>query len=238
MKKSIFAVAVVFALAPGLAFASPHGARLQVGAFQNHVGFGGAAGNLSGMSLGIKGVSRRLGGVGVRAGVSYSRGAGASLETLDVRAVANPAAALSPYLSAGVVDLSLLSGATSSATTYSINQATGVISPVTTTTALPPTSMVMGVGFVGLRARYALNPRLLLAAHAALGAGFGGSATGLPPAAAGATSPLATSVGLGMRYAMTRHTSVGLTYTRTSIPNRGATFLSSGVSVQVSALFH
>jgi hypothetical protein len=234
--KKLFAVAVL-ALAPGIA-AAAGGARLQVGLSQNNVAFGGADGNLAGAYLGVSGVSRRLGGVGVRARLSYAvGGGGASLETLAVRAVAYPRQGISPYLGLGVLDLSTLAGATSVATSYAINTTTGVISPVTTTTALPPTSLVMGVGLVGLRARYVVNPRLLLTAHAALGAGFGGSTTGLPPAA-GSASQLATSLGVGMRYAMTRRLDAALTYTRTAIPVRGATYRSGEVAIQVSALFH
>ena len=150
-----------------------HSARLQIGVFQNHVTLGGAAGNLAGLSIGVKGMSRHLGGMGVRARLSYAAGNGASLETLAARIVAYPRQGISPYVSLGALDLSTLSGVTSVTTSYSINPMTGIISPTTTTTALPPIGMAMGYGFVGLRAHYRLNPHLVLTAHAALGAGVG-----------------------------------------------------------------
>ena len=233
MKKNLFAVAVL-ALAPGVAAAAGGSGALRLGVSETHVGMAGASANMPGFSLGVGGLYR---GVGIHAGVSFARGAGASLEVLNVRATASPHAAVSPYMSVGLVDLASLSGATSSQTTYGINPATGVITPTTTTQALPPMSAIMGYGFVGLRARYSLQPRVIPLAHAALGAGFGGSTTGLQPAAA-AASPLATSLGVGMRYRVTRRLAAGLTYTRVVVPVRGATYRSGEVAIQVSALFH
>jgi hypothetical protein len=188
---------------------------------------------MPGLTLGVGGLYR---GVGVRASLSYARGAGASLESLDVRATASPHAAVSPYMSVGLVDLASPSGATSSQTDYTIDPTTGVITPTTMTTNLPPRGVVMGDAFVGLRARLDLNPRWFLAAHAAVGAGFGGSVTGLPAAAPGG-SPFATDMRVAIRYRVSPHAVAGLTYTREVIPIRGAAFRSEGVSLTVVRTF-
>ena len=229
--------ATIAALLPAAALAHTPGARIQVSAFQNHVAFGGAAGNLSGLALGIHGVSHRLGGIGVHARLGYAVGDGASLETLGARIVAYPHRGISPYMSLGAVDLSSLSGATSATTSYQVNTTTGAITPTTTITQLPPVGVVMGDVFAGLRGRYALNPRMSLVAHAALGDGVGGSVTGLAASAPG-SSTLATSYGVGMRYRVTKAMDARLVYSRTSIPVRGSTFKSGGVSVGMSYLFH
>ena len=225
---------LTLALAPVAALAHNAPGTLRLGVSETHVGMAGASANMPGLSLGVGG---QYHGVGVRASLSYARGAGASLslETLDIRATANPRAALSPYASLGVIDLASLSGATSTATTYQVNSG-GLITPTTTTQALPPRGVVMGVGFVGLRARLNLNPRWSLAAHAAVGAGFGGSVTGLP-ASAGGRSPFATSFGAGMRYRISRHTTAALIYSREVIPVRGVTFKSEGIALTVARTF-
>ena len=220
----------LLAALPMAAMAHTNPGALRLGVFYNHTSLAGAPANMPGLRLGVGGLYR---GVDIRAGVSYARGDGASLETFGVRAVASPRAVLSPYLSAGMIDLASLTGATSSQTTYGINPVTGVITPTTTTTDLPARGVVMGDAFVGLRAKVALNPRWSLAAHAALGAGIGGSVTGLP-VTTGSRSPFATDLAMGVRYRVTPHTVAALAYTRTAIPVRGASFLSSGVSVQVS----
>ena len=225
---------LVLALAPvtALAHTSSPGA-LRLGVSETHVGMAGASANMPGLTLGVGGLYR---GVGVRAGLSYARGAGASLEVLNVRATASPRAVVSPYMSVGLVDLASLSGATSSQTTYGINPTTGVITPTTTTQTLPPCGVVMGDAFVGLRAMLDLNPRWFLAAHAAVGAGFGGSVTGLPAAAPGG-SPFATDMGVAIRYRVTGHAIAALTYSRLAVPVRGVTFKSEGVALTVARTF-
>ena len=232
MKKNLFAVAVL-ALAPGVAAAAGGSGALRLGVSETHVGMAGASANMPGFSLGVGGLYR---GVGIHAGVSFARGAGASLEVLNVRATASPHAAVSPYMSVGLVDLASLSGATSSQTDYGINPTTGVITPTTTTQALPPRGVLMGYGFVGLRAKVALNPRWSLAAHAALGAGIGGSVTGLP-ASAGSHSPFATDLGMGVRYRVTPHAVAAITYSRLAVPVRGATFRSEAVELSMVRIF-
>ncbi len=216
-----------------LAHVTSLGGALRFGAFESHAALAGASANMPGLRLGVGGLYR---GVDIRARVSYARGDGASLETFGVRAVASPRAVLSPYLSAGMIDLASLTGATGTATAYSVNPTTGVITPTITTTDLPPRGVVMGVAFVGLRARVALNPRWALAAHAALGAGIGGSVTGLP-STTGSRSPFAMSMGVGMRYRVGDGSVVALTYTREVVPVRGATFRSSGVSLTMARTF-
>ncbi len=223
----------ILALAPAVALAHNAPGTLRLGVSQMHVAMGaGAAANMPGLRLGVGGVYH---GVGIRAGVSYARGAGASLENLGVRATANPRAALSPYASAGVIDLASLSGATSTATTYQVNSG-GLITPITTATNLPPRGVVMGVGFVGLRARLDLNPHWSVSAHAGIGAGIGGSVTGLP-ATTGSHSPFATDLGMGIRYRVTPHAIAVLTYSRLAVPVRGVTFKSEGVALTVARTF-
>lgn len=230
MNKRILVLALLAAPVAALAHNAP--GILRFGVSQMHVVMGGAAANMPGLRLGVGGQYR---GVGIRAGVSYARSGSASLETLDIRATANPRAALSPYTALGMIDLADLSGATSTATTYQVNSG-GLITPTTTTQALPVRGVVMGVGFVGVRARLNLNPRWSLAAHAAVGAGFGGSVTGLPAAAPGG-SPFATDMGVAIRYRVTPHAVAALTYSREVIPVRGATFRSEGVSLTVVRTF-
>ena len=212
------------ALAPSVALAHT-GGTLRLGVSETHAALSGAAANMPGLTLGVGGQYR---GVGIRAGVSFARGDGASLETFGARAVASPHAAVSPYASLGMIDLASLGGATTT-TDYQVHSG-GLITPTTTTTNLPPRGVAMGYGFVGLRARLDLNPRWQIAAHAAVGAGIGGSVTGLP---AGTTdgSPLATSFGAGIRYRISPHAIAALTYSRTAIPVRGATFRCSGVAL-------
>ena len=226
---------LVLVLAPVTALAHNNTAGvLRLGVSETHVGMGaGASANMPGLRLGVGGVWH---GMGIRAGVSFARGAGASLETFGVRATASPNAALSPYAALGMIDLASLGGATSSATTYSFNTSTGQITPTTTTTDLPVRGVLMGYGFVGLRARVALNPRWQIAAHAGIGAGVGGSTTGLP-AAAGGRSPFATDLGMGIRYRISPHAVAALTYSRLAVPVRGATFHSEGVSLTVAQTF-
>ena len=220
--------------APVAALAHNAPGALRLGVSETHVGMGaGASANMPGLALGVGGLYR---GVGVRASLSYARGAGASLETLDVRAVVNPTAPLSPYASLGTIDLADLSGATSTATTYAVNPTTGVITPTTTTQALPVRGVLMGYGFVGLRARLDLNPRWQIAAHAGVGAGIGGSTTGLPAATPGG-SPFATDMGVAIRYRVTPRAVAALTYSREVIPVRGTTFRSDGVSLTVARTF-
>ncbi|MDA8205133.1 MAG: hypothetical protein M0Z36_03620 [Thermaerobacter sp.] len=206
----------VLALAAMPCIASANGARVQVGGLQDHVSFGGGTANLSGAFLGISGVSRRLGGIGIRARLGYADGFGASLETLGVRVVGSPHQRISPYASLGVLDLSSL--------------------------AVPPTTsyvfnLVMGDVFAGLRGRYVVNPRLSLMAHAAMGEGVGGSVTGLAPQS-GTGSVLATSFGVAMRYRVTNRLSAGVSYTQESIPARGSTFKNDGIEARVSYLFN
>ncbi len=223
---------LVLALAPvtALAHTSSPGA-LRLGVSETHVGMAGASANMPGATLAVGG---RYRGVWVRAGLSFARGAGASLEVLNVRATANPTAALSPYLAAGLIDLTSLDGATST-TDYQVN-AGGLITPTTTTTNRPLRGAVMGYGFVGLRARVDLNPRWQIAAHAAIGAGFGGSVTGLPATSQGG-SPFATDLGMVIRYRVTGHATAALTYTREVIPVRGATFRSEAVELSMVRTF-
>ncbi|AWP23158.1 hypothetical protein C4901_07310 [Acidiferrobacter sp. SPIII_3] len=223
------------ALAPSVALAHNSPGTLRFGISETHVGMAGAAANMPGLTLGVGG---QYHGVGIRAGVSYARSGGASLEALRIRATASPRATLSPYLSAGMIDLASLGGATSSAITYAVNPTTGVITPATTITDLPPRGVVMGYAFAGLRARVALNPRWALAAHAGIGAGIGGSVTGLPASSAGGgRSPFATLFGAGIRYRVTPHTVAALSYSRTAIPVRGATFRCSGVALTMARTF-
>jgi hypothetical protein len=232
MNKRILVLALLAAPVAALAHNAPGALRL--GVSETHVGMGaGASANMPGLQIGVGGMYH---GVGIRAGVSYARGAGASLETLGVRATANPRAALSPYASLGVIDLASLSGATSTVRGYQINQFTGAITPTTTTTNLPVRGVLMGYGFVGLRARLNLNPRWQIAAHAGVGAGVGGSTTGLPAAAPGG-SPFATDMGVAIRYRVTPHAVAALTYSREVIPVRGASFRSSGIALTVARTF-
>ena len=230
MKKRNFLILSLAAL-PLTALA--HNGTLRLGISETHASLSGASATMPGATLGVGGLYR---GVGIRAGVSYAHGAGASLETFWVRATASPRAVLSPYLSAGAIDLASLSGATSTATDYQVSSG-GLISPVTTTIGLPTRGVVMGFGFVGLRAHYILNPRFFLTAHAGIGAGVGGSAAGLSATSQGGGSPFATSLGVGMRYRVTGHATAALSYSRVAIPIRGATFRSSGVSLTVARRF-
>ena len=230
MKKNLWLLAL--ALAPVAALAHTPGGVLRLGVSQMHVGMGGASANMPGLQIGVEGMYH---GVGIRSGVSFARGAGASLEVLNVRATANPRAALSPYASLGMIDLSSLSGATSTVTAYQVNSG-GLITPTTTTQALPLRGVVMGDAFVGLRAEAALNPRWSLAAHAGIGAGIGGSTTGLPSASSGA-NPFATDLGVAIRYRVTPHAVAALTYSRLAVPVRGATFKSEGVALTVVRTF-
>ena len=228
MNKRILVLALVCAPVAALAH---KGGALRLGVSETHVGMASASANMPGLQIGVGGMYH---GVDIRAGVSYARGAGASLETFGVRATANPRAALSPYASLGMIDLADLSGATTT-TNYQVN-AGGLITPTTTTTDLPVRGVVMGYGLVGLRARLDLNPRWSLAAHAGIGAGFGGSTTGLP-AVGGGRSPFATSVGASLQYRVTPHAVAALTYTREVIPVRGATFRREGVALTMARTF-
>ena len=227
--KSVIA-ALVLASMPCLA--SAHGARVQVGGLQDHVTFGGGTANMSGASLGITGVSHRLGGIGIRARFGYADGFGASLETLGVRVVGSPRRRISPYVSLGVLDLSSL--AVPPMVSYVFNTTTFTQSTVTTNP--PPVGVVMGDVFAGLRGRYVVNPRLSLMAHAAIGEGIGGSVTGLA-SQANTGSVLATSFGVAVRYRVTNRLNAGVSYTRESIPVRGSTFKNDGIEARVSYLF-
>ena len=122
-------------------------------------------------------------------------------------------------------------------TTYSVNPQTGVITPQQTAVAVPPAGVVTGFVFAGLHAAIPVNANLSLVGHAAIGAGLGGSVTGLPPAQ-GARSEVATSYGVAMRYDLADGPTLSVGYDRESIPVRGATFKSGGVAVSVSYLFH
>ena len=222
---------LTLALAPVAALAHT-GGTLRLGVSEIHVGMGaGASANMPGLHLGVGGLYR---GVGIQTGVSFAHGAGASLEVLNVRATANPTAVLSPYLSAGMIDMASLDGATST-TDYQVNSG-GLITPITTTTNLPPRGVTMGYGFAGLRARLDLNPRWQIAAHAGIGAGIGGSTTDLP-ASAGGRSPFATDMGAAIRYRVTSHAVAALTYTREVIPVRGTTFRNAGVELSMARTF-
>ena len=223
----------VLALAAMPCIASANGARVQVGGLQDHVSFGGGTANLSGAFLGISGVSRRLGGIGIRARLGYADGFGASLETLGVRVVGSPRRRISPYVSLGVLDLSSL--AVPPMVSYVFNTTTFTQSTVTTNP--PPVGVVMGDVFAGLRGRYVINPRLSLMVHAAMGEGIGGSVTGLAPQS-GTGSVLATSFGVAMRYRVTNRLSAGVSYTQESIPARGSTFKNDGIEARVSYLFN
>ncbi len=235
MKNRSFLAFVVLAALPAAALARP--AALQMSLGEQHVAFAGAAANLPGATFSIRGVSRRLGRAGVRVHVSYARGAGAELDEGGFRFTAYPAHVISPYAAVGVLSLTGLSGATSVSTSYAINPYTGAINPVVTTAALPPVSVATGYAFAGLHARYYLSPRLVLTAHAALGAGFGGSVSGVAASASGGQNPLATSLGIAMRYRVTRRLDASLGYSRVSIPARGSDFKSSGVSGDLSYRF-
>ena len=231
-QKNLWLLTLALALAPIPALAHTPGA-LRLGVLEAHTSLSGASANMPGATLAVGG---RYRGVGVRAGLSFARGAGASLEVLNVRATASPHAVVSPYMSVGLVDLASLSVATSATTDYQVN-AGGLITPTTTTQALPPRGVVMGYGLAGLRARLDLNPRWQIVAHAGIGAGVGGSAAGLPATSQGGGSPFATSFGAGMRYRISPHAVAALTYTRVAIPVRGATFRSSGVSLTMVRTF-
>ena len=234
-RQNLLAAAIAAALLPTVAMAH-QGARVTVGGIYQHISLAGAGGNLSGVTLGIEGVSRHLDGVGVRARLGYATGDGASLETLGVRLVAYPHQGISPYMSAGAVDLSRLPGATSATASYQVNTSTGAITATPTITHLPPVGVVMGDAFVGLRGRYDINPHLVLAAHAALGEGIGGAVTGLAPQASG-SSTLATSFGAAMSYRLSGGADLSLGYSYESIPVRGATFKSGGVIVSAARRF-
>jgi hypothetical protein len=233
MNQHVLAAAVAAALLPTVAMAHNQGARVSVGGTYQHLAIGQAAGNLPAITFGI---SQDAGGIGIRARLSLARGAGAELDSGSVRLLAYPRNRVSPYLSVGGLSLSNLAG-TATETTYAVNPTTGVIAPQQVPVAVPPASVVTGFAFAGLHASVPVNSRLSLRAHAAIGAGLGGAATGLPPAA-GARSDLARSVGVAMRYRLAGGPILSIGYDQESLPMRGAVFKTGGIEASVGRRFY
>ena len=232
-RQYLLAAAIAAALLPTVAVAHNHGARVSVGGSYQHVAIGQSAGNMPGITFGI---SQQAAGIGIRARLSLARGAGAELDTGSVQILAYPHHRVSPYLTVGGLALSNLSG-TASETVYSVNTTTGAISGSQVPVAVPPASVAMGFVFAGLHASVPVNSRLSLDGHVALGAGIGGSATGLPPAA-GARNEIAHEVGVALRYRLAHRGPVlSIGYDQESIPVRGATFKSGGVIASVGRRF-
>lgn len=232
-RKHLLAAAVAAALLPTVAMAHNQGARVSVGGVYQHATIGAAAGNLPGVEFGI---SQRAGGIGIRARLSLARANGAELDSGSVRFLAYPGRRVSPYLSVGGLALSNLPGGSSTVVDYSFNPTNGYENQTPVTTLLPPVGVVMGDLFVGLHAAIPVNSRLSLDGHAALGAGIGGSATGLPPAM-GARSEIAHEAGVAMRYRLPHGPRLSIGYSEESIPVRGATFKSGGVIVSATRRF-
>jgi hypothetical protein len=232
-KQNLLAAAVAAALLPTVAMAHNQGARVSVGGAYQHVAIGAAAGNLPGITFGI---SQRAGGIGIRARLAVARAGGAELDSGSVRLVAYPGRRISPFLSVGALSLSNLAGAASE-TTYAVNPQTGVITPQQVPVAVPQAGVVTGFVFAGLHAAIPVNSRLSLDGHAAIGAGLGGSATGLPPAM-GARSEIARSYGVAMRYRLAGGPVLSIGYSAQSIPMRGSALKVGGFEASVSGRFH
>ena len=229
--KHVLAAAIAATL-PTVAMAH-QGAWVTVGGSYQHVSIGQSAGNMPGITFGI---SQQADGLGIRARLSLARANGAELDSGSVRFLAYPHHRVSPYLTVGGLALSNLSG-TASETVYSVNTTTGAISGSQVPVAVPPASVAMGFVFAGLHASVPVNSRLSLDGHVALGAGIGGSATGLPPAA-GARNEIAHEVGVALRYRLAHRGPVlSIGYDQESIPVRGATFKSGGVIASVGRRF-
>ncbi len=228
----VLASAVAAALLPTVAMAHNHGARVSVGGSYQHVAIGVASGNLPGVDFGI---SQRAGGIGIRARLSLARGAGAELDSGSLRFLAYPGRRVSPYLSVGGLSLSNLAG-TATETTYAVNPMTGVITPQQVAVAVPPVGVVTGFAFLGLHSSIPVNSALTLTGHVAIGAGLGGSATGLPPAG-GAHSDLARAYGVAMRYRLPDGPVLSVGYSQESLPMRGSVLKVGGIEASVGRRF-
>ena len=232
LNQHVLAVAVAATFLPTVAM-DHQGARVTVGGVYQHLAIGQAAGNLPGITFGI---SQRAEGIGIRARLAVARANGAELDSGSVRFLAYPGRRVSPYLTVGGLSLSGLGGVAVT-TDYAVNPTSGVITPVAVTAPVAPVGVTMGFVFAGLHAAIPVNSALSLVGHVAIGAGLGGSETGLPPAM-GARSEIARSYGVAMRYRLAGGPVLSVAYDRESIPVRGATFKSGGVAVSVSYLFH
>ena len=229
--KHVLAAAIAATL-PTVAMAH-QGARVTVGGSYQHVSIGQSAGNMPGVEFGI---SQRAGGIGIRARLAVARANGAELDSGSVRLLAYPHHRVSPYLTLGGLSLSGLSGVASE-TTYAINPTTGAITPQQVPVTVPPASVVTGFAFLGLHAAIPVNANLSLVGHAAIGAGLGGSATGLPPAA-GARSEIAHEVGVAMRYRLPHGPSLSIGYSEESLPVRGSVLKVGGIEASVGRRFY
>ena len=230
---NVLAAAIAATLLPTVAMAHNQGARVSVGGAYQHVAIGQAAGNLPGI---IFGISQGAGGIGIRARLALARANGAELDSGSVRFLAYPHHRVSPYLTLGGLALSSLAGV-GSETVYSVNTTTGAITGAQVPVAVPQAGVVTGFVFAGLHAAIPVNSRLSLDGHAAIGAGLGGSATGLPPAM-GARSEIARSYGVAMRYRLAGGPVLSIGYSAQSIPMRGSALKVGGVEASVSGRFH
>ena len=233
MNRQHLLAAAIAATLPTVAMAHNMGARVSLGGDFQHIAVGQSAGNMPGIEFGI---SQQAAGLGIRARLSLARGAGAELDSGSVRLLAYPRNRVSPYLTVGGLSLSGLDGVAVT-TDYSVNPTSGAITPVAVTAPVAPVGITMGFAFLGLHAAIPVNANLSLVGHAAIGAGLGGSATGLP-AVAGAHGEIARSVGVAMRYRLAAGPVLSIGYSAQSIPVRGATFQSSGVVASVGRRFY
>lgn len=234
MKKSVFAVAVL--MAPGLAFATPHGARVGIGLSTMALGMSGAgasvsAGAVPALSLSLTSTPR-LGysRARVRASISESSGA-AHFEQFRIGLTPNPRGGFSPVASVGVLDESVQPAAIS----YQVfNPQTFLVSNVTVTP--PRLGVVTGFASAGLRYQHALSSSLRVRASAAALVGFGGSTTGLPPAASQG-SGMGHQIGVALVYDPASLVRVTVDYSRQSLPVRGYTLTERDLALRVSCLF-
>ena len=232
MNQHVLAAAVAAALLPTVAMAHNQGARVSVGGTYQHLAIGQAAGNLPAITFGI---SQDAGGIGIRARISLPRGAGAELDSGSVRLLAYPRNRVSPYLTVGGLSLSGLDGVAVT-TDYSVNPTSGAITPVAVTAPVAPVGVTMGFVFAGLHAAIPVNSALSLVGHVAIGAGLGGSATGLPPAG-GAHSDLARAYGVAMRYRLPDGPVLSVGYSQESLPMRGSVLKVGGIEASVGRRF-
>lgn len=230
---NLLAAAITAALLPTVALAHNQGARVSVGGAYQHVSAGQAADNLPGVEFGI---SQRAGGIGIRARLAVARANGAELDSGSVRFLAYPHHRVSPFLSVGGLSLSGLGGVAVT-TDYSVNPVTGAITPVAVRLPVPPVGVAMGDAFLGLHASIPVNSRLTLDGHVAIGAGIGGSATGLPPAQ-GARSEVAHEAGVAMRFRLAGGPVLSIGYSQESIPVRGSVLKVGGVEASVARRFY
>ena len=233
MKRLNLLAAAVAATLPTVAMAHNQGARVSVGGAYQHVSAGQAADNLPGVEFGI---SQRAGGIGIRARLAVARANGAELDSGSVRFLAYPHHRVSPFLSVGGLSLSGLGGVAVT-TDYAVNPVTGAITPVAVTAPVAPVGVTTGFVFLGLHASTPVNSALTLVGHVAIGAGLGGSATGLPPAM-GAHSEIAREVGVAMRYRLAHGPVLSVGYSQESLPVRGSVLKVGGLEASVSRRFH